>query len=126
MARLFTENDMIAALRHAYTRGRSGTMLFEDGAGRELDPGVALLDELDRLSASEQTVIAEHAHRFEVPADEPAFVLRASDIAALTALQSYRHWSMVSDAPVEHVRAADDALDSFRDFRFNHHKRMAA
>jgi len=54
-----------------------------------------------------------------IPADEPIFILRAQDSAALTTLEDYRHNASTYGATHNFLLEVGDAIDRFSEWKVN-------
>jgi hypothetical protein len=59
-----------------------------------------------------------------IPDDEPIFILRARDVAAVRTLESYRSEAEAAGSPPDHLQAVQLRVEQFRKFSSEHPDRM--
>lgn len=59
-----------------------------------------------------------------IPGDEPIFILRGRDVAAIATLCEYQKRAAYSGADREHLTAINMCIADFRNFSIDHNDRM--
>lgn len=62
-------------------------------------------------------ITVEHG---SIPEDEPVFLLRAQDVAAIGAIQEYLDLCVQAGSPPQHIEGIDAAIARFANWRSEH------